>query len=118
MQKNNITLGCALELLPTLANETVDIILTDPPYGDDSGYGRMDKTILGNDGPDINRQIIPDLYRILKKDCTAYIFTNWKFCHLIRQEMRLSFICIEKDPEYHAKSLERLELHRAQGTLF
>lgn len=35
-------------------------------------------------------------------------------CH----DLNLDFICIEKDPDYHAASVKRLEEHKRQGKLF
>lgn len=35
-------------------------------------------------------------------------------CH----DLGLDFICIEKDPDYHAASVKRLEQHQKQGKLF
>lgn len=33
-------------------------------------------------------------------------------------DLELDFICIEKDPDYHAASVKRLEAHQKQGNLF
>lgn len=64
--------------------EKFDLIVTDPPYGDNISYGRCDKTILNNEDESINYKILPLLYNVLKPDKSCYIFTNWKFEHKLR----------------------------------
>jgi len=81
---NKIINGDCLEVMKEIPSNSVDLILTDPPYGDGTGYGRYNKTILSNETPDINKHIMPYLYRLLKNDRTFYCFTNWKFAYLVR----------------------------------
>lgn len=64
--------------------EKFDLIVTDPPYGDNISYGRCGKTILNNEDETINYKILPLLYNVLKPDKSCYIFTNWKFEHKLR----------------------------------
>lgn len=64
--------------------EKFDLIITDPPYGDNISYGRCGKTILNNEDESINYKILPLLYNVLKPDKSCYIFTNWKFEHKLR----------------------------------
>ena len=64
--------------------EQFDLIVTDPPYGDNIGYGRCGKTILNNEDESINYKILPLLYDVLKPDKSCYVFTNWKFEHKLR----------------------------------
>lgn len=47
-------------------------------------------------------------------DCFSGSGTTALACH----DLGLDFICIEKDPEYHAASVKRLEEHQRQGKLF
>ena len=64
--------------------EQFDLIVTDPPYGDNISYGRCGKTILNNEDESINYKILPLLYDVLKPDKSCYVFTNWKFEHKLR----------------------------------
>lgn len=82
---NKIIQGDCLEILKKLPPESVDLIVTDPPYGDGCGYGRHDKTIQNNEDETINYKVLPLLYRVLKQDKTCYLFTNWKFENKIRE---------------------------------
>lgn len=84
MELNKIHQGDCLQLLKQLDDESVDLIITDPPYGDGIGYGRMDKTILNNESEEINYKVLPILYSKLKRGGVAYLFTNWKFSPLIQ----------------------------------
>lgn len=79
-------------------NETFDLIVTDPPYGDGCGYGRNGKTILSNEDESINYKIIPLLYNVLKPDKVCYLFTNWKFEHKLRN-------FIEEQTEFNIRML-------------
>lgn len=47
-------------------------------------------------------------------DCFSGSGTTALACH----DLGLDFICIEKDPDYHAASVKRLEEHQRQGKLF
>lgn len=57
-------------------------------------------------------------YSVLEKgivlDCFSGSGTTALACH----DLGLDFICIEKDPDYHAASVKRLEEHQRQGKLF
>ena len=85
-------------------DSSIDLIVTDPPYGDGCGYGRNGKTILNNEDESINYKIIPLLYKVLKPDKSCYLFTNWKFeskiRHFIENETNFNIrmlICIVKN---------------------
>ena len=67
-----------LEGMRQLEDDSVDLIITDPPYGDNCGYGRNGKEIAGNEHPLLNLQVLFESQRILKNNCVIYNFTNWK----------------------------------------
>jgi DNA modification methylase len=77
MELNKIHNVDCLEFVKTIDDGSIDLVVTDPPYG--TGYGRMDKEIANNEDESINYKIIPELYRVLKDGGTMYLFTNWKF---------------------------------------
>jgi site-specific DNA-methyltransferase (adenine-specific) len=95
--------GDSVSLLKGINDRCADLILTDPPYGDNAGYGRENKTIANNTDEKINYDIAEDLLRISKDDRSVYIFTNWKFENKIREYYKkLGFnermlICIVKN---------------------
>lgn len=63
----------AIEGLKKLKNETIDLVLTDPPYG-------LNKKGIKND-EDLNEfyKILPDCYRVLKKDSFFITFFSTKY---------------------------------------
>lgn len=82
---NKILQGNSLELIKQIPNESIDIIITDPPYG-------LNKTgISGDKNLDVFYKILPDCYRILKNNSffitffsikyLAYIFKNNPFTY-------------------------------------
>ena len=86
--------GDAIEFMKTLENESVDLIVTDPPYkvtsrGNAGSSGGMMQTKLSMQGKifkhnDIKPQeYISELYRVLKEGSHCYIMTN----HINLQEM-------------------------------
>lgn len=84
----NIQQGDCLDLIKTLEDESIDLVVTDPPYkvisgGKNDGKDRRPSGILSkNDGKIFNhnsiaiRDYLPELYRVLKQDSDAYIMTN------------------------------------------
>lgn len=75
---NEIIKADCIEFLKSLPNNCADLIITDPPYGDNIIYGWNNKAIKNNETPLINCQALVELYRVLKRNRSLYIFTNWK----------------------------------------
>lgn len=92
---NEVLNGDCLELIKAVADDSVDLVLTDPPYGDNEGYGRNGKEILNNEDESINYRILPELYRVLKEGGVCYLFTNWKFTGAIQEWVKINtkFTC-------------------------
>ena len=86
--------GDAIEFMKTLENESVDLIVTDPPYkvtsrGNAGSSGGMMQTKLSMQGKIFKHnaikpiEYIPEFYRLLKDGSHCYIMTN----HINLQEM-------------------------------
>lgn len=71
---DEILCGDALRLLPELPPNSVDLLLTDPPYGDATGYGRPKRTIVGDEHPLVGLAAVAACYRLLKRNRSAYVF--------------------------------------------
>lgn len=67
-----------LEGMKLIDDNSIDLIVTDPPYGDNIAYGRNDKDIKNNENPLINCHALMEFERILKDNSNIYLFTNWK----------------------------------------
>ena len=78
METNKIICGDCLKVMKSLPNNCINLIITDPPYGDNVGYGWNNKKIQNNENPLINCSALVECYRILKRNSSLYIFTNWK----------------------------------------
>jgi len=78
METNKIIHADCIEYMKTLPNRCINLIITDPPYGDNVGYGFNNKTIRNNENPLINCSALVEMYRVLKLNSSLYLFTNWK----------------------------------------
>jgi len=78
MKINNIIKGDCIPILKKFPNNCIDLIITDPPYGDNVAYGFNNKIIKNNQNPLINCLALSEFYRVLKKNSSVYLFTNWK----------------------------------------
>lgn len=67
-----------LKGLKKLLTNSIDLVIADPPYGDNCSYGRLHKRIKNNENPLLNCNALFELYRILKRNSSLYNFTNWK----------------------------------------
>jgi len=68
--------GDALEILRSFPNRFADVVLTDPPYGNNIGYGRSRTRIAGDENPLVGLQGIAACYRVLKQNSTLYSFCD------------------------------------------
>jgi len=83
--ENQILKGSAIDIVPTLASRSVDLIVTDPPYGDNKGYGPQHRVIAGNENPLLGLLVISQCYRVLKFNATAYMFSGMQHLDISRQ---------------------------------
>src|SRR4026209_1664383 len=73
---NSIIHGDCTEVLKTLPDQSVDFVLTDPPYG--VRYkDRTGRTIANDDTLANVLRAFPDLYRVLKDDSLCVCFYGW-----------------------------------------
>ena len=67
----------ARELLASLPDESVDLIVTDPPYSFDRGDTHFREWFP--ELPDAAwPEILCELYRVLRNDAHAYLFCDWR----------------------------------------
>lgn len=82
MEVNKVVCGDAIKLIKQIPDESIDLVLTDPPYGIHyrSGKGKVPKDYIKNDNiheaRKLWRQIIPELIRVTKKDAEIYWFSG------------------------------------------
>ena len=78
METNRFIHGDCIQVMKEFPNNSIDLIITDPPYGDNIGYGWNNKTIKNNENPLINCLALVECYRVLRRNRSLYLFTNWK----------------------------------------
>lgn len=81
---NRIICGDALDVIKQLPPSSVDLIVTDPPYGDNTSYGTQHIRINGNEHPLIALQAVSLAYRALKPNRTVYMFCGMRHLAFIR----------------------------------
>jgi site-specific DNA-methyltransferase (adenine-specific) len=81
---NRILCGDAYHILKEIPGKNVDLIVTDPPYGDDASYGTRRIRIVGNKDPLAGLLVLREAYRVLKADATAYVFCGMRYLCFLR----------------------------------
>jgi site-specific DNA-methyltransferase (adenine-specific) len=78
-----IILGDSIEVLPTLKNNSFDLLLSDPPYGMDFKSGWNNKEKIANDKIedtiDLFENVLKQVVPLLKEDAHFYLFGNIDF---------------------------------------
>lgn len=82
LEMNKIyNLDCLIGL-KQIADNSIDLVVTDPPYGIDyqsnqaKKYHKYEK--LPNDNNEFRFLIYPELYRVLKNNSACTVFASWK----------------------------------------
>lgn len=78
---NKVVCGDAKDFLKIIPDNSIDLIITDPPYGINYRFINNKKILfdkLENDDKDFDIGIYAnELYRVLKNNSACYIFTRW-----------------------------------------
>lgn len=82
--QNKILNASCLDVLKEIGGGTIDCIVTDPPYGDNSAYGRNSRTIANNEDPLLGLMVIRDCYELLKPNTTSYFFLDIKHLPMVK----------------------------------
>jgi site-specific DNA-methyltransferase (adenine-specific) len=84
VETNRIIEGDALEVIRSLPSESVDLVLTDPPYGNNCAYGQnVRRTIANDEHPLVGLQAVAECFRVLKRNRNAYMFLDVKHLPII-----------------------------------
>jgi site-specific DNA-methyltransferase (adenine-specific) len=84
LPRNQLICGHALHFLKQLPDKSIDLVVTDPPYGDNIAYGIHNRTIAGNEHPLIALSVMHEAYRVLKANASAYMFCGMRHLAFIR----------------------------------
>ena len=73
---NKIIQGDCLEVMKDIPDKSIDLVITDPPYG--IAYQKKGKPVMIGDCSNILGLVLPELNRVLKDNGAIYIFTSFK----------------------------------------
>lgn len=78
MNTVNLMRGDCLELMKNIPDGSVDLVLTDPPYGIDfqSNFRKNKFNKIENDST-VNAEFLDECKRVLKDTGAIYCFTRW-----------------------------------------
>ena len=94
---NKIILGDCLEVMKEIPDESIDMILTDPPYLMNYKSNRrvvkekFDHILNDKNAEGLITTYIKECYRILKPDSALYMFCSWHKVDLFKQEVEKYF---------------------------
>ena len=97
-----------LEGMKMLSDKSVDMIITDPPYGINltpqrSGSKFKNTKVVNDSNLDWLPQIVMECFRLLKDNSVCYIFCNWQNYDVFKQEFQKLFTiknCIVWDKDW------------------
>ena len=72
---NKVICGDCLKVMKDMIDKSVDLVLTDPPYGTKTNQ-RGDSFMIG-EFSNILPLVLPEIYRVLKPNGAFYCFTSW-----------------------------------------
>ncbi|GJQ20893.1 MAG: site-specific DNA-methyltransferase [Bacteroidia bacterium] len=88
----------ALAYLSLVPDQRVDLVLTDPPYGQDYSTGRQKQTVrkttrIANDAGELDiAGLMREIDRVTKPASHCYIFTSWKTIDRWKGEFEKYFV--------------------------
>ena len=77
--------GDCIEELRKLPDHSVDLVLTDPPYGNARAYGKNRRTIANDNHPLTGLLALHECYRVQRRNTAAYYFLDIKHLPLIER---------------------------------
>ena len=94
-QRLEIICGEAVEIMKTIKDSSIDLIIADPPYNLNKDYGNNQDKLQFEDYLNFSRQWLKEAKRVLSNNGTIYIFMGMKFISyiymILEQELGLSF---------------------------
>lgn len=91
----DIICGDAIEELKKLKTNTVDLIITDPPYNLNKDYGKNSDKFEFDEYIEFSRQWLTQASRVLKKNGTIYVFMGMRYISylytILEKELGLYF---------------------------
>lgn len=93
--KLDIICGNATEELKNIKDESIDLIVTDPPYNLNKDYGNNNDRLEFDEYIDFSRKWLNECKRVLKKNGTIYVFMGVRYISyiymILEQELDFKF---------------------------
>ncbi len=94
-QRMTVICGDAVDELKKIPDESINLIVTDPPYNLNKNYGNNQDNLNSEDYLNFSRQWLFESKRVLKNDGSIYIFMGVRYISFIymilEQELKMSF---------------------------
>jgi len=93
LETNKIYQGDCIEVLKTFPDESVDFVLTDPPYNVNLEYTEIEDNMDDERYSDWCFEWLKELYRVLQNGCYAIVFTgDKKLFYIMKAIYKTDFI--------------------------
>lgn len=93
--KLDIVNGDAIEKLKDIPDESIDLIVTDPPYNLNKDYGNNSDNLEFEEYLEFSRKWLNECKRVLKKNGTIYVFMGMRYISyiymILEQELKFKF---------------------------
>ena len=94
-QRMTVICGDAVDELKKIPDESINLIVTDPPYNLNKNYGNNQDNLNSEDYLNFSRQWLFESKRVLKNDGSIYVFMGVRYISFIymilEQELKMSF---------------------------
>ena len=88
-------LGDVLEEIKNVDDESIDLIVTDPPYNLNKDYGSTKDNLAHDEYLEFTRAWVNEAYRVLKKDGSLYVFMGVRYISylyiILEKELGMNF---------------------------
>lgn len=98
LETNKVYLGDCLEVMKSIDNESIDLIVTDPPYlinyktnHRKNKNDRFCKPIANDENEQLIKDVIKQCYRVLKNNSAMYMFCSFDKVDVFKQELEKYF---------------------------
>lgn len=91
----NIFCGDALDLFKSLSNDSIDLVIADPPYNLGKNYGNNNDSKSFDEYITFTRNWLTEAYRVLRPNGSIYVFMGVRFIsylyEIMDRELNLNF---------------------------
>ncbi|MEI3579659.1 MAG: DNA methyltransferase [Acutalibacteraceae bacterium] len=110
IQANTVITGDSLTVLRDMEADSVDMVITDPPYGIDYQSGRKEKASRSQKSPTTRPRLSGGSMRVVKRGGGVLCFTRWDVQQVFIDALRLAGLTVKSvivwDKKAHGMKLE------------